>query len=271
MVCNLTTTYKIVILYVVFFLFCSCFNYKKHIDEHSDRDWSSIYVINSFDFFKTDDGQSIPYKDSLNIVYHHDVVLLIFPYSLVTYTMNTPGDKSTGEQKLTSHKIKQKYLIYNIKSKLGKWYDSINAVKPVVVSVDSILRQKALKGFPFFNSTNDTLISSVYSRTGNIFQEKHTYKVKKDDSYCDSIFYYFNNDLKTIPFSYSRDLDSLRNSKVYKIKMIYNPIPKGKYAFPVPERQFNFQFQKVDIPNKNEIYLFIKDFERSYKSESKKN
>ena len=77
------------------------------------------------------------------------------------------------------------------------------------------------------------------------------------------MYYYYSKDFKNIDYSFSKEQDSIKKMKLFKVRFIYNPTPKGKYLFPVPKREFLFELKKVPGLNSKEIIEFVERFKKS--------
>lgn len=90
--------------------------------------------------------------------------------------------------------------------------------------------------------------------------EKYIPKIKYDESYSDTTFLYYSFQLNGIDFTFSKELDSLKGMKLFKIRAVFNPIPKGKYSFKVPSREYLFEIDRYDINNRQEILSLFEKF-----------
>ncbi len=136
-------------------------------------------------------------------------------------------------------------VLCNNQSSRGYLFNPAGAAKPIEISLDSFLNIRAFKNFPFYNENNDSLVESIPDKENQQLIEKHIFKHKKDQSYSDSVYYYFDNALNDIDYSFSKKLDSAKNRKLYKVRIIYNIIRKGNKGMDIPRREFSFEIQKT--------------------------
>lgn len=214
-----------------------------------------------------DDGRKLDFKDSLIIFSDNNYVIYKRPFIKFFFHQNLVQGTDTINQTVANHIVKYHYFIYNKKSSYGYFYDSINSVKPKRIFVDSVEHELIMKGFPFY-SDRDILIYSNRRNNKSYFLEKRVPTNKTDDTFPDSSYYYYNNKFLKSPFSFSEKLDSLSDSKLYKIRFLYNFIGKGKYSFDIPHHEFYFELRNVQNPV--EIPKLIERF-KSFESQITNN
>lgn len=220
---------------------------------------SSIKLISNIQFVKADDNKLFFVADSLNIYYCDNYVLFQLPQYYGNSTQDSDKGGDTIALKVKHMETKYGYVIYNKKNKYGYRFESLNVDKPQKISVDSFLTIKAYKGFPFYSEHNDSLITSTRNVIKHTLVEKHIYKKKNDASYSDSIYYYYKNGFKNIEYSFSTKLDSSRNLKLYKVRFIYNTVPKGNHNLDIPRREFLFEINNNNS-RCNDIINFVNQF-----------
>ena len=67
------------------------------------------------------------------------------------------------------------------------------------------------------------------------------------------------NKIKDIDYSFCRELDTLKDKKLYKIRLQYNSQYYKEFSFKVPERAFLFEMNEVTFDgSKDVIALFEK-------------
>jgi hypothetical protein len=189
--------------------------------------------------------------DSIFINYYEDFVL----YKLAPSRIFETNEKIPGTET---------YFVFKKKDKYGLWLsklDSINHGKSE--PVDSFLNIRAFASAKFNLTTNDSLIQSVNDKKANILQEKYIPKKRYGEFTFDSVYYYFTNDLKNFDYSFSPKLDSIRNMKLFKVRLLYNQSFSSKYNHILPKREYFFQIKEVPITNPEKILNFFKKFGNS--------
>jgi hypothetical protein len=226
----------------------------------------AINIVASTPMVRSENGQLINLADTIKIIYHENSILFLIPYfdQLINIVTNKSGDV-LGE-KLIKQELRYKLFIYRKGSVHGFMYDSLTAKNGEKLSVDSLLSERSFQNMKFFSvykSSNDSLIETLTDSKKEFLTEKYLTKVKYDESYNDTTYLYYAKKLNGIDFSFSKELDSIKNMKLFKIRYIYNSLQSDKYSFVIPKREFLFEIMEVPVANPKEIIDFISRFERS--------
>ena len=225
----------------------------------TDANMSAYSVNINWDIIMTEDGSYFNLRDTFTIVKKNDTYMYIIsiPYedSYITYNK---ADSIIDEK--VKRGVHYNYYIFNRSDKSGVKYDSLNAKKGVKFSTDSFINSKN-----FFKS--DISLDSNYQLIGKVpatkFDEIEIYHSKNrvDENDPDSVYLSFSTRLKA-PYSFSKKLDSARQKKLFKIRIIYNPSKTEKYSFPIPRRELFFEIQEIPIPDKkyvNDLFIRFKE------------
>lgn len=186
--------------------------------------------------------------DTITINYYNNYILYILPATADFESNN----KIQGSEP---------YFIYKNNNKRGFLFNPpLNLKKGIELPVDSFLTKRALKtkGFDTPNDTVFKLINSVKNK--DFIIEKFTSLKKGDQKICDSIIYYFSKKLNHFEFSFSRKLDSIKQMKLYKYRIIFNKKFWPSYKTIIEKMEYSFEIQPASLPNKNSIIDFIKKF-----------
>ena len=227
----------------------------------------SINLVASTPMVKTDNGQLVGLVDTLKIVYYENLVLFQIPYFDQLVNIITGKSGNVIGEKLIKDELRYKLFIYRKGSNYGFIYDSLNAKDSQKLLVDSFLSDRTFQSMEifsrFYKNSNDSLIeTSTDSKNGSL-TEKYLTKVKYDESYNDTSYLYYTNELNGIDFSFSKELDSIKNMKLFKIRFIYNLLQTNKYSFAIPKREFLFEIRETPVSNRREIIDFIMRFKNS--------
>ena len=250
-----TFHYTLLIIFVLNYTNCSTF-------KKGDNDLRSINLIHKWDLVTVEDGQLISASDTLTIYYFQNLVLYKIPYTNEVSNVTTDKNGDVIDEKLMESETKYKYFIYEKDSSFGFKYDSINAKNNRRFSIDSFLTQKAFKGASFYQRGNDTMIASSWNEDKSVLIEKYIPKIKFDQSYNDTSYLYFTSSLKKVDYSFSKELDSSKNMKLFKVRFINNPLPRGVYSFDVPRREMMFEIRETPVTDSNEIIRFFERFKK---------
>jgi hypothetical protein len=161
-----------------------------------------------------------------------------------------------------------KYFIFKKGAQKGYLLDSLNASFPrQKMRVDSFINAEALGTLRFGEQSDSAWnLKRVLLDNGKV-TEKYFQRVSLPSEMPDSMFYYYDPSLKNIDFSLSRELDSARNSKLFKVRLIFNEKDSAGVIV-YPAREMSFEFKAVDSPLSPALMKmcdsFTKSDERNY-------
>ena len=212
-------------------------------------------------------GQLFNLNDTMPISYYQDLILYQLPYEFDSSISTYHVKADTVEEKhfLTT---RYNYLVYREGNKYGIWYETIHGKEFKKVSVDSLL---SLKGKPvdfqyIVSRPNDTLIGKTILNNGNIFIEKYIHKTKPDESFSDTTLLYYSRGLRDIIFSFSPMLDKMKESKLFKLRLVYNEAYSPKYSIIKPKREISFEVQQIKVSNSEQLIDFFNRFVKDEKA-----
>jgi hypothetical protein len=245
---------------MVLLIFCSVT--ETHKNKNNLR---AITVHTNMPVLSPAGNEFVTFSDSLNIYYYEDLVLFEHPYinEFLNFVTNPDGD--VVRQDLIKTEMKYSYFIYQSNSVKGYRYDSLTAQQGHRLLVDSFFKTKGLYTTSVYDKKNDSLVETVRLKDGNIL-EKYVSKIKYDEGYPDSTFFYFTGFYQNIPYSFSKALDSVKHKKIYNVKLIHNPLPKNVFGFEAPRREFIWHLNEMSISNPKQIISFFQRFKRDIKS-----
>ena len=159
------------------------------------------------------------------------------------------------------------YFIFTKKNQKGFIYEWENSFsKPILFDVDSFKQFDLFGNLTFeklINPKYDFLIEEVKNENNKTLLMKYANSQKKDDSFPDSTYLYFDDRLSEIPFALSPELDSLADSKLYKIKFIFGVDEKVKSNTGRVSRSFVIELKKVEKFNPDTVKMiysrYLKD------------
>lgn len=210
--------------------------------------------------FIKNDGQIFIMSDSVNIIYYKKFVLLEIPYK-VEYSNVVWNSEGNSKETLIKEELRHRYFIYEDSQLYGLKYDSLNANTSQKILVDTFLKQTIFGNMVFYNKKNDSLIAT-HKLTESIILEKYIPKVKYDASYGDSLYFYFNNGFRNLKYSLSKELDSIKRTKLFKVVSIYNTEYDTLSKIKKPKTSFIFGIKPIVINDLKAKAEFCKIFER---------
>ena len=203
---------------------------------------------------------------TLQVYYYQDLSLYQIPI-IRTYSktmLDKEGDVKSSE--LVKAEIIYKYFIAKKDSPIGVMYDTLNTNREQRMPVDSFLKINTLTSLSTFlkftkAQNNDSLVN-VIQLSKNETVEKYVPKVKYDQTYNDSTLLYFKKGLSSINFSFSPEMDSLRNAKLVKVRLIFNHNDAGSDKFSKAAKEVLFSMETLSVTNKEEIMALFTKLER---------
>jgi len=156
-----------------------------------------------------------------------------------------------------------KYFIFKKGAQEGYLLDSLKGPFPhQKLRVDSLVNAEAMGTLRFGEQSDSAWnLKKVYLGNGRVI-DKYFQRVSLPSEIPDSMFYYYDPSLSNIDFSLSRELDSARNSKLFKVRLIFN----GRDSAGVivyPGREMSFEFKAVDLPLSTALMKMCDSFTKS--------
>jgi hypothetical protein len=212
-----------------------------------------------------DDGKLVIVKDSLNMFFHDHYIAYMLPYTKMYFKGTLDKNQNEIGSKLVRVDTAYRYLIYKEKNKFGYQFDSVDFKKPEKLNIDTFRTNNLWKGFSFYQKNIDSLVESKPGTDENIMVKKYVCNHKLDDTFTDTMYFYFDKRMTGISFSLSPEMDSLTHSKLFKVLYIFNKVPKGKkyfgksHGFDVPKREWTFEISRIP-PESPTLTKFIEQF-----------
>lgn len=234
---------KIIIFLSLFSLFCSCITQKEEL--------IIIDVVSSGMGFQPD-KRMITLKASARIIFNNDIEVYIQPEHHLHKEDEKKLDGDIIDEKANSIDTLHKVFVKKKNQSEGVEYnlETMENSKGKTFDADSLWKTLSFHHtrYPDYSKDKGKLVKII--KKGNIKIDQ--YALKFEIGGIDSVYKFYDKSMKDIPFSFSRRSDSLSNSKLFKVFLISNEIPKG-VALPdmaVPRREF-YHEMKVVIDNKN--------------------
>jgi len=191
-----------------------------------------INLIYSYPILHVIDSDIVYYKlvDTIAIVYYNNYILYHLPKKRVFET----------DVKM---KNQDSYFLQQRDSSYGFLFESESMNLSRRVNADSFLKRKAFAGIKLENGPNDTLIEAINNYQG-ILLEKYTPKQNSHSNF-DTLIFYYANDFKSIDFSFSKKMDSLKQLKLFKVRLINNQSFSYPYNRMLPKREYLFEINQI--------------------------
>ena len=212
-----------------------------------------------------------PFIDNNGKLYKYDtpMVKIYYYQDISMYRFGYHYD-STSNGKLIISEYRNHYFIHKKEDTFGYNYDEYKSKFGVRLSADSMFKEQwvtANQQYPIFTQNTVTLISSVQNSDSGTLHEVYALKGKKDTAMTGTISLSFTNKIKGIDYSLCKELDSIKNMKLYKIKIVNNSRYMKDYKITLDKAEQAYGLEEVPVENREEILSY---FER-YKKDSLKD
>jgi hypothetical protein len=205
------------------------------------------------------DGKIWNFSTDVKVYTKKDLILFQVPYQF----------DSTFEEKSLLSETRFEFYCFKIHSDYGFTTNENRPETNGTFKVDSFFKRIGfLQLERYIIPINKGQFQKINTEEGinGIFME--TYKTKEKTGYTDpdTIKFSFDPKLKNYPFSLITELDSVKNSKLYWIRFIFNPTSDPKFTGVIDQREMSFKMEPYPIPNPARIRQYFEYFESKYRS-----
>ncbi|HEX3164626.1 MAG TPA: hypothetical protein VHQ93_00130 [Chitinophagaceae bacterium] len=215
---------------------------------HKSERLKEISIIVNYPVVIVNDGV----HDGINFFNRKDTVWIFYCNNNVLYRLSGATDLETDKKILGT----ETWFIYVKKATHGFLFNSItDTSKGLRLPIDSFLNKRA-----YANANFDVPADSLYGKVENgndTIVEKYFARTVHNGNYPDSLYYYFTNTFENVDYSFSRRLDSAKNMKLYKVRVLYNEGFSSSYKIMLPKREFLFEMREEAIANSKQIINFF--------------
>jgi hypothetical protein len=217
-------------LAVCFFCMLTCFSVKKT----DAKNITGIKVIASTDIADSTGGL-VTWRDTTFIYYRKNYVLYFLPFTYI----GDDGNEIAEKRGFT-------YFAHRQHAKTGLRFRFIDNINGTTHNVDSFTRMKAYTGGDYSDLTEVDLMKQSNNIGADFFTKIYLLNSKPDNGdYPDSAIYAYSNKLKDIPYTFSKELDSSSNAKLYGIKLVFRQRFYAEFKKLIPKRIMEFNFSKL--------------------------
>jgi len=178
----------------------------------------------------------------------HQVMYQTYHYHAIS---NTPEEAENPDYKYVYYSF-----IYSPGKEKGVLCDSANLLSKRVVPVDSMLLNEwaAKTNFDFlFKESNATLISTTVNPSGEK-EDVYSFVGKKDSTMTGRFtLNYCKNKFEGINYSFSRELDSVNNMKLYKVVVVNDARYLPGSTFHIDKLTIPYTLEEIPVANEAEI------------------
>lgn len=237
------------------------------------EDTSHIYDITGIKI--TRNFPIIDFKDSIGKIIRYDTLeTIIYRYkSQELYQTYYSYTGISGVDSIPSiNEYRCNFFVYNIGQLDGLFYDSANRIYSQLVPVDSMLKRQRmykLEAQDLFDEMDTIHIRTLENKITGDNEDLFAYKGKKDSTMTGTIIFSFadKSKFKNIDYSFSKELDSLKNMKLYKITTVTDSRFIGPPINIYMDRAEAFHLlEKIAVKNPEEVMKYF-DAERKFRSQ----
>lgn len=191
---------------------------------------------------------------SFNVYFYGDQRAYNRSDTMVFSRQELGEDGEVSNRKDSGKIISDQWLFCSKNSLLAFHLDTLQSMKPKIVNADSA--QKTFLNFTeeSFGLNNYRLIRTDQLGSG---LKKETYVVisKPNDSYSDTAYYYYSQEMNDIDFAFSRKIDRQAGMKLYKITLVYDNTEIKDTVNGRTGYVFDFLMERIVPPQGNQLII----------------
>jgi hypothetical protein len=197
--------------------------------------------------------------DGVNFFNLRDTVYIFYYNNYMVYHLSGNRDLKTDEKIPGS----DSWFLLHKHSISGYLFNSISdSSKGLRLPADSFLTKRAYANASFNITEKDSLVESFENKDTLI--EKYFINKSNDELHPDSLYFYFCKKYKDIDYTFSPKLDSVKNMKLYKVRLLYNAKFSTTYKTALPKREYLFEIRNEGKNNAKQLDDFISRVSKSY-------
>jgi len=184
------------------------------------------------------------------------------------YNLFYQFDSSSDNDTLPISELRDHYFVYTNSDSIGIDYDKYKKVINRKVTIDSLFKFEWIaqnKLYPIFTVNSTQLLSSEFNDKTGILKETYSFRGKKDSTINGTLFLDFTNNLKGIHVSLSKELDSIKNMKLFKVRVISNArrMTDGIY---LDKFEQTHDLNEVPVLNREEVMSYFERYKKDFLS-----
>jgi hypothetical protein len=205
------------------------------------------------------------YLDKSNPVINilKDTLIIFFFDKSIIYKLSPTANFKT-EQNISGT---EHYFIRNRFEKFGYLFESLHdQTHSERFEADSFIVNNALGGLHFeYPKEQDgyKLSSSVEDSAKSLRIEKFSKQSKLNDESPDTIFYYYSRVFPKTEYSFSKNLDSIKGMKLFKMRIFFNAGFSVEKKMFLPAREMLFQLQPIESGVSKEVWSLYDRFKKN--------
>ncbi|MBK7884726.1 MAG: hypothetical protein IPJ81_13795 [Chitinophagaceae bacterium] len=245
----------------IFVIFFSCCNSVLNKNDTYNNEIRCIQVKQVFPVIQKDG--KVPKYDSnfVKIYYYKDMAMYHLGYHY-SYTKNKVRLITEDRDHFFIHKKGEVF---------GYDYDKNKSEFGVKMPVDSLLNKQWISVtqiYPMIFENSSTLVSSKWNLDSSILDEMYIYRSKQDTAMTGSVHLSFTNKMMDINYSMSKELDSMKNMKLYKAKLSQDSRYVNDFKVNLDEFHIIHGFEEVKITSPKEILAYFERYKKDILKDS---
>jgi hypothetical protein len=187
-------------------------------------------------------------EDTIPLYYYKKYRLFYIPYR-----KTLENDDSIVENKLMYN-----YFLLKDNSTQGFLFDSLsNNTNIHQIQADSFLLKRAYAAK--FDIDTSLVKLTMSKLNGNQLIEKYTLRNLSNSLSFDTMCFFYNKKYNNIKYTFSRQLDSLKQMKLYKVQLLFNEKYDSSSKILMPKRMFLFELNEAKKGNPIQIKNIIEN------------
>jgi hypothetical protein len=186
------------------------------------------------------DGRLTSYDtNTIKIYYYKNMTLEQTSYNSLHYSENNT---------LLNAEVINEYYVYHTGDKTGLYYDSAHKVFARKVALDTSLYKSWHYRFnanTMFQRFENKLLFKKKDTINNSIEEGYGLKITPESDYGDTCYLTYSAALNTVPYTFSKEMDSMTGMKLIKMKTTNYPNKYNKFIRDYVEQNYWMNFVPV--------------------------
>jgi|GEM_PF-2581682 len=240
-------------------IFANCNNAQKKMPRTTGDGITGVEVYYNWELFSPEQNGILRRKDSFDIFYIGENTIYRLGTEYVANKVHVADDGELITDSILTKEIKYKYFVFTNSDTDGFLFDSLQDTKPKQREIKSYLASKLSFSETMFSTDKYKRTESLILHNGDIF-EAYSSAPKIDESYPDSLYYYFSDTLRNVDFTFSRSQDSLKQKKLVKAIFLFNTYKHEGLSMQIPRRELVFALRPVSTKSLTDITVIISSY-----------
>ncbi len=235
------------VLVVVFILFaiCSCSSVMKKDGIRG------VKITSTFPFI---DGKG-------KLVYYDTSVVKIYYYQdKIIYNSSYHFNYTPENFMIRADEIRYYFFVYTKGMQHGLLFDKHKSAFGIKVLADSMVKKEWCNNIDIYSNFKKSEVNEIYhtqNEDSGTISKMYNFKLKTDTAFNGTVLYGFTNKMKNIPYSFSKELDSLNNMKLYKVNIVNNSRYIKEYNLQLERMEEMYSIENIPILNSKELMQFF--------------